>query len=631
MFRKSLAWLMALCLLLCCAPALADGYTAGTYEAEAKGNNGPVKVSVTFSADAITDVQVVEHGETAGLSDPAIEKIPAAIVENQSLAVDTVSGATNTSNAILTAVAECVTLAGGDAEALKSAKVEAAPVEDIDATYDVVIVGGGGAGLTASITAAQNGAKVILIEKAGVLGGNTLIAGQGFNAADPGRQGAMEMDSALVEELKTYLDLNPADFGDFGETLTTVQGQIKEYLESGSTKLFDTPEMHMLHTYMGGTRTGLDGTVISPDVELVDVFAHSALNALEWAESIGVEWGDTTSTILGAMWPRSHSLVNGNIVPILEKAARDNGVEIMMDTRAHTLLTDESGKVNGVVASTSAGATVTLHATSGVVLATGGFAANAPMVVKYNNYWEGLSDTMASTNSANLTGDGIVMAQAIGADTVGMGFAQLMPSSHPVDGSLFTGVWASAETQLFVNKEGKRFVNEYAERDVLSKAALEQTDGLFFIIADKDVADLYTERMPQLEETGCIYVADTLEELAQKMGVPVDTFVETVSKYNEYTVNKNDPDFGKPLFGLPIDEAPFVATPRSPSLHHTMGGLKVDASTHVLNTDGSIIPGLYAAGEVTGGLHAGNRLGGNAMTDFLVFGRIAGENAATAK
>lgn len=624
--KMLLALVLCLALTLMGSFALAAGYTAGTYTAEANGNNGPVKVSVTVSADAITAVEITEHAETPGLSDPAISDIPAAIVEHQSLAIDTVSGATNTSNAILTAAAEAIALAGGDVDALKAAAVETAPVEDVEATYDVVVVGGGGAGLTAAITAAQNGASVVLIEKAGALGGNTLIAGQGFNAADPERQETMEMDSALLETLKGYLDLDPADFGDFGDTLVTVQGQIREYLASGKTTLFDTPELHMLHCYMGGTRTGLDGTVISPDLALVDVFAHNALDGLKWVESIGGGWNDTTSTILGAMWPRSHGLATGNIIPTLEQAARDNGVEIMLNTAGKELVMTD-GKVSGVIAKNGE-ATVTLHAGKSVVIATGGFAANAPMVCQYNNYWPGLSDTMASTNSANLTGDGIVMAQAIGADVTGMGFAQLMPSSHPVDGSLFTGVWGSAETQLFVNKQGKRFVNEYAERDVLSKAALEQEDGLFFIIADKEIVDQYADRLETLESTGCIYLADTLEELAEKMGVPADAFVETVNQYNEYTLAKHDPDFGKELFGNPIDEAPFCATPRSPSLHHTMGGLKINTATEVLDTDGNAIPGLYAAGEVCGGIHAGNRLGGNAMTDFLVFGRIAGENAA---
>ena len=263
---------------------------------------------------------------------------------------------------------------------------------------------------------------------------------------------------------------------------------------------------------------------------------------------------------------------------------------------------------------------------SGVVLATGGFSANAKMVAEYNNYWPGMSDTMASTNAPSLSGDGIIMAQAAGADLTGMGYAQLMPSSHPVDGSLFSGVWGSAETQVFVNKEGKRYVNEYAERDVLSKAALEQTDGIFYIICDKDIVG--NRDLSAMEAAGNVVLADSLEELAGKLGIPADTFIAEMERYNTFVESKVDADFGKPLFGQKIDEAPFCATPRSPALHHTMGGVKIDTDAHVLNTAGEAIPGLYAAGEVCGGIHAGNRLGGNAMTDFLVFGRIAGENAA---
>lgn len=625
---KKLTAALLVFLMMVMTGAMALAYTEGTYTATAQGNNGPVTVSVTFSADAITDVTVVEHSETAGLSDRPIAEIPAAIVENQSLAVDTVSGATNSSNAILTAVADCVAQAGGDVEALKAVAVEKAPVEDVEATYDVVVLGGGGAGLTASITAAQNGAKVILVEKAGSLGGNTLIAGQGFNACDPERQANTEMSEALLGQLKSYLDLDPADFGAFAEVLETVKGQINDYIASGSTTLFDSPELHMLHTYMGGKRIGLDGTVIEPDLELARTFATNALDALEWAESIGAQWNDTTSTILGAMWPRSHGLANGNVITILTDAAKANGVEIVTDTRANELIV-ENGKVVGVKATTSEGANVTLHANSGVVLATGGFSANAPMVVEYNNYWPGLSDTMPSTNAPTITGDGIVMAKAVGADLVGMGFAQLMPSSHPVDGSLFSGIWGSAETQVFVNKEGKRYVNEYAERDVLSKAALAQTDGIFYIICDNKIAK--NADVAGMEAKGNVVVADTLEELAEKLGIPADTFVETIERYNSFVDAQKDDDFGKPLFGEKIDEAPFVATPRSPSLHHTMGGVKIDTNTHVISTEGNVIDGLYAAGEVTGGLHAGNRLGGNAMTDFLVFGRIAGENAAKAE
>ena len=312
---------------------------------------------------------------------------------------------------------------------------------------------------------------------------------------------------------------------------------------------------------------------------------------------------------------------NGNIIPILEKAARDAGVEIMLNTKGNEIILAD-GRAVGVKAEAADSAAVLLHAEKGVVLTTGGFSANAPMVVEYNNYWPGLSPTMPSTNAAGITGDGINMAKAIGADLVGMGFAQLMPSSHPVDGSLFSGIWGSAETQVFVNKEGKRYVNEYAERDVLSKAAPDQTDGIFYIICDAKIAS-DPARIEAMEAAGNVVSADTLEELANKLGIPADAFVETIDRYNSFVE--------KPLFGEKIDTAPFVATPRSPSLHHTMGGVKIDAGAHVISTEGSVIPGLYAAGEVCGGIHAGNRLGGNAMTDFLVFGSIAGTNAAEGK
>ncbi len=620
-----LAVTLCLAMVLMGNLALAAGYTAGTYTAEAAGNNGPVKVSVTVTADAITEVVVTEHAETAGLSDAPIKNIPAEIVEYQSLAVDTVSGATNTSNAILTAVGAAIAQAGGDVEALKAVEIVKAPVEDVEATYDVVVLGGGGAGLTAAISAAQSGAKVILVEKTAALGGNTLIAGQGFNAADPGRQGKMTMDPGLRQELESYLDLDPADFGTFAEVLETVKGQIREYLASGETYQFDSTELHMLHNYMGSKRTGLDGTVIEPDLALTRVLTENALNSLEWLESIGAAWEDQTITILGALWPRSHMLSTGNVIPTLEAAALEAGVEIVYNTSATELIM-EDGKVTGAKAVTKDGANVTLHANKGVVLATGGFAANAAMVAEYNNYWPGLTDTAKSTNAPTLTGDGIMMAKAIGADLTGMGFAQMIPTASPVDGSLFTAVGGSAEIMAFVNKEGKRFVSEYEERDVISKAAFEQEDALFFIIADKDLAS--TVDYSGLEAAGYVFSANTLEELAEKIGVPADTFVAEIERYNSFCASGVDEDFGKPYFGPPIDEAPFVATPRSPALHHTMGGVKINTEAQVISTENEIIPGLYAAGEVCGGIHAGNRLGGNAMTDFLVYGRIAGENAA---
>lgn len=614
------------------APALS--YTAGTFTGTGNGMKGKVLMDVTFSEDAITTIKVNSSQETAYLSDPAFDRIPNAIIENQSLDIDAVTGATMTSNAILNAVADAVKQAGADAKVLLDKTVEVKAKDPIEETYDVVVVGGGGAGLAAAISAAEAGAKVLILEKAGYLGGNTLVAGKVYNAADPALQKNMELDDALKAELESYLTEDPANYGDFGEILTTVQGQIREHLDGGNTFLFDTPELHILHWYIGGKRQGIDGTEISPKFELSSTVAYGALDTLEWMKARGVTVPPFVATVLGALWPRTHftsSEDNGSIIGTFEKKARELGVEIMTDTKAEELIVEE-GTVTGVKSKQADGTEVTSHAKS-VILSTGGFAANAKMVAEYDNYWgKYVTDKTKSTNVGTTVGDGIVMAQKAGAGLEGMGFAQMMPSSHPITGTMTDGIWGSAETQVFVNSDGVRYVNEYAERDVLSKAALDQKDGLFFIIGDSDILGNYEEAaLLAMEEAGHIHYADTLEALAEEMEVPVDAFVAEMEKYNSYVDAQSDPDFGKPNFGNEkIDQAPFVATPRIPSLHHTMGGLAINAKAEVLNENGEVIPGLFAAGEVTGGVHAGNRLGGNAIADIMVFGRIAGESAAAA-
>ncbi|HWS43741.1 MAG TPA: FAD-dependent oxidoreductase [Pseudoflavonifractor sp.] len=626
-------------------PAAGAVYKAGTYTAEAQGNGGMVPVTVTFSDTEILSVEIGENSETAGIATPVLENFPTQIVEGQTLNIEAVSGATITSKAVLAAVADCVAQAGGDVDALKSKdKAAVTAGEPIEETADVVVIGGGGAGLAAAVSAAENGASVILIEKGAALGGNTLRAGGAYNAVDPERQASVPMDESQIKELQGILEVDETTIAEeYRPDLATLKEQIKTYLAGDTSKLFDSVELHTYQTYKGGARTGLDGTEIHGNYSLVSLMTKNSLPALNWLVSHDSETqiSDSIGTVLGGLWPRMHSLttsVGHGFISPLEKACSEMGVTIMLNTCANELITD-GGRVTGVKAEKTDGTPVTLTASKGVVMATGGYGANPKMAMEYDNYWGVLTEDMPTTNSALLTGDGIIMGQAVGANLVGMGYIQLMPSSQPVTGSLGGGLWGSAEEQVFVNKEGKRFVSEYESRDVLSKAALEQTDAIFYIICDQASAgdpqpggkNGWGNDIDTLIAEGSVLKADTLEDLAKQMGADPATFVAEMEKYNSYCATGEDLDFGKVKLGGPIDVGPFYATIRTPSIHHTMGGLEVNAQTQVLNANGDVIPGLYAAGEVAGGIHAGNRVGGNALVDIMVFGRIAGESAALEK
>ena len=617
-------------------------YKAGTYSATVKGHNGDLTVSTEFDATSIVSVTIGDNVETAGIATPVLETFPGLIVDGQTLNVDAVSGATVSSKAVLEAVAQCVEQAGGDAEALKTKeKVAKTAGDPIEKTVDVVVIGAGGAGLSAAVSASSAGSSVIVIEKGAAVGGNTLRAGGAYNAVDPERQGKVAIEDSQITELERILAVDPATAdAEYQDTLKTLQSQIKDYMAGDKKMLFDTVELHTYQTYMGGKRTGLDGTTIYGDYDLVHTLTSNSLSALEWVASLdeNVEISDNISTVLGALWPRTHSLTasvgHGMIDPLM-KGCEANNVEIMLNTAGESLIV-EDGKVVGVKATQTDGTPVTLTATKGVILTTGGYGANPKMAMEYDNYWGVLTEDMPTTNSALLTGDGIVMAKAVNANLVGMGYIQLMPSSQPVTGSLGGGLWGSAEDQVFVNKEGKRFVSEYESRDVLSKAALEQTDGIFYIICDQESAgdpqpgakNGWGNDIDTLIEEGSVLKADTLEDLAKQMGCDPATFVAEIEKYNGFTKTGVDTDFNKVNIGAAIDVGPFYATIRTPSIHHTMGGVQINTNAEVLDTDGNVIKGLYAAGEVVGGIHAGNRLGGNALADVVVFGRIAGASAA---
>ena len=611
------------------APAEGAKFTAGTYTATVTGMHGPITVETTFSEDAITNVTVTSNVETPGVGEVAVEEIPAAIVEYQSLDVDNVSGVTITSAAIKQAVEDCVTQAGATKDSLEP--YAPTPAEDLDLTADVVIVGGGGAGLSAAITALEDGASVILIEKMGFLGGNSIVAGGIYNAPNPEEQDYAEFpgSDALVEQL---LAEEPVDEL-HAELLEVVRQEYAEYQASDKT-LFDSPTFFALQTWNGGDKIG--------DLSMVKLMCDNALEGMEWMESLGMEFRPGVVLASGSLYPRTHhaALPNGTgYITAFENALEgQENFTLLMNTNATGLIMD-GDKVTGVNATGKDGNTVTLHANKGVILATGGFAGNVELRQEYceGEKWPDLGPNLPTSNMPGVTGDGIFFARDAGAQLVNMEQIQLLHACNPVTGATYDNTVAD----LFVNKEGKRFVREDGRRDEMSQAIIAQTDGIMYSIFSADYAPdpnttvalggMTLQYMLDNNVSGYVS-APTLEELAEKLDMPADALVQTVEEFNSYVDGTATDPLGRTVFqGTKLENGPYYAYPRSPAAHHTMGGVLIDEYCRAINAEGNPVPGLYCAGEITGVLHGGNRIGGNAIVDFVVFGRIAGESAAAAK
>lgn len=606
-------------------------YTAGTYTATAKGNNGDVTVEVTFDSEAIKSIEIKEHGETPGISDAPIEKIPALIIANQSLNIDTITGATNTSNAILNAVADAVGQAGGDAEALKKVEVSGNETarEAVEKEADVIVVGAGGSGLAAAVSAAEEGASVIVIEKNPYIGGNTVRTGGGYASCDPEAISIHEMTAGQMAEIEAII-ARETDNEVVKGWQKKVAEDIEAYKAEGKTQVYDSLEYMALQYFFRFSQAA--------DPELLYDLVSKSKPTKEWLGELGFDWTDSPSLLLGDTWPRWFSSVSahgGNMFISVftdEIEEKNYNVEIIKEVRANELLFVD-GRVVGVKGTASDGTEYTLNANKGVVLATGGFSANKEMLIEYSDgRWPNISQ-LQTDNDPAIVGDGIKMALEVGADVVDMGHLQLVPTCDPKTGDAYPFIGTG--TNLYVNKEGKRFVNELSDRDTLSNAALSQTDGIFYMVCDKNNAGIGEDgvtyggqNIQDLLDAGIVVSADTLEELAELIGVDPANFVETIEKFNEAVETGVDPEFNRASFGGDfinpdgnpgIFEAPFYAGARTPSAHITKGGLKVNTSAEVIDTDGNVIPGLYAAGEVTGGRTVAGLL--EAMTS----GRTAGK------
>ena len=603
------------------ASTSSDAGVSGDFTGTAKGFGGDVSVTLTLTDGAITGCTAEGKDETEGVGSQAIAKMPGEIAESGSIAVDGVSGATITSTAIKEAAAAALTAAGLNPDDYKTAVENNATAEDSTVEADVVVVGAGGAGMTAAITAAGEGKSVVILESQSMVGGNSVRATGGMNAGKTVYQDENEFgESAGVEKtLKTAAE----KYAD-NETITALAKTVSEQwaaYQANPTGYFDSVELMELDTMIGGK--GIN------DPELVETLCANSADAIDWLDEHGITLHNVSS-FGGASVKRIHRPVNAEgktvsvgsyMIPLLEENCEKAGVKMMLDTTATEILTDANGAAVGVKATGASGETVTVNAKA-VVLATGGFGANLDMVVKYKPELKGFM----TTNAPGIQGQGIEMAQAIGAATVDMDQIQIHPTVEANTAALITE-GLRGDGAVLINAEGKRFIDEVGTRDVVSAAEIAQTGSYSWLVVDQAMADASSVIQGYIKK-GYTVTGATYEELGKAMGVDAAAFAETMEKWNGYVEAKNDPDFGRTSFANPLNTAPYYAVKVTAGVHHTMGGLKINANTEVLNEKGEVIPGLFAAGEVTGGVHGANRLGGNAVADFTVFGRIAGAAAS---
>ena len=599
--------------------------TGKTYTGEAFGHDkeNPVKVTLTIKDKTITKVEVDASHETNGIGSKAAETMPGAIVAANSLEVDGVSGATQTSKAIIEAATAALKQAGLEPSDLVSKNTSTTKAKDIEETVDVVVVGAGGAGMTAAITATDAGKKVIVVESQPIAGGNSVRSTGGMNAAKTPYQDKNEFkEAAGVEKTLATAAEKFADNATITALAATVKSQWDAY-QANPQGYFDSVELMELDTLIGGKGKN--------NPELVKALAENSAAAIEWLASIGADVKNV-GAFGGASVKRIHRPVDADgkvtavgayIVPILEKNLQDRNVQFLFDTTANEIIMKD-GKAVGIKATGKDGNKVTINAKS-VVIATGGFGANAEMVEKYKPELKGF----ATTNAEGAQGQGIDMATAVGAATVDMDQIQIHPTVHiEEDGNahlITEGL--RGDGAILVNAEGKRFYDEVSTRDKVSAAIIAQPEKSAWLVVDQSMVDKSAVIAGYIK-SGYTVTGATYEELAKAMGVDEATFVSTMNTWNQAVEAKSDAEFNRTSFANPLTAAPYYAIKITPAVHHTMGGIVINPKAEVLNEKGEAISGLFAAGEVTGGVHGANRLGGNAVADFTVFGRIAGQSAA---
>lgn len=552
------------------------GNGTGVFEGKARGFAGDVVVKVTLDNSEIKAVEVEAKDETPTIGGTAIDSLKDMVVKAQSTQLDVVAGATVTSKAFIEATNAALTAGGVDPTKLVPKEVEAEKLE-LNQEADIVVVGAGGAGLTSAITAAEAGQKVIVLEKAAGAGGNTNRATGGMNAAETHYQKEQQIED-------------------------TIQTYIEDTMKGG----------HNLN-----------------NPELVRVMAENSAKAIDWLDTIDAKLSDV-GFAGGATNARAHRPVDENdkvlsvgtfLVDKLLKRAEAVGVKVIYGAKVNEVLMAD-GKAAGVTAETKDGA-LTVKAKA-VIVASGGFGGSDAKVSEYRPDLQGY----VSTNAPTIEGDAIDFLKKVNANFIDMDKIQTHPTVVQKDGSLISES-LRGDGAILLNKEGKRFIDEMETRDTVSAAINKQTEKTAWLIADNAMFEK-SNVVKGYVNKGLLTKVDDLKALAAFIGADEATVAKTLADWTSYVKAGEDKEFGhKNMDKLDFDlsVAPFYVGPVGPGIHHTMGGVEINTNAEIISTDKAVIPGLFAAGEVTGGVHGGNRLGGNAVTDIVVFGRIAGENA----
>ncbi len=542
-------------------------------------------VAVTFDNGRIQAIEIVKEAENPVLAKKVYTDLKAAVIASNSADLDAISGATFSSKGFLDAVKDAakkagVTLTKADAKAIKKV------VKNIPAVsnYDVVVIGAGGAGFSAAIEAKNAGANVVLLEKMPAVGGNSLISGAEMNAA-------------------------------------------RNWVQPKLGILDDSAERHAADTFKGGDKKG--------DMKVINVMTANALDAAKWCRDyLGVRFEDDNLFFFGghsrkrALIPVGHT--GTEFIAKFQAKADELGIPVITDMKAEELIKDKTGRVVGVKA-TSHGATYTFNAKGGVVLATGGFGANKAMVKKYNPK---IDERFKTTDAPGTTGEALYMAKRAGAQLVNMGYIQTYPICDPISGVIELIADSRFDGAIMLNQEGKRFVEELERRDVLSEAILKQTGNYCWVLWNDNIGKIsntvkeHPTEYEAFTKQGIMATCPDLKCIADFTKMPLKQLESTVKRVSSMAGKGNDKDFHHRGGLMDMSEGQYYVIKAVPSTHHTMGGVRINEKAQALTAKGQVIPGLWAAGEVTGVTHGTNRLGGNAYTDIIVFGRIAGEAAA---